>query len=472
MNTQRMVALFAALMVVMAACAGPAKPMTSPAPSADGTSADPRIAQIDRIVLSKDAPTEITFAHRYAGVQLTGLLEIVNDFNAQNPYGIQVKLERVDGSYEDLYNHINRQLQNGNPPNIGQAYQNQASFYRNNGSLLDLTPYIQSPNHGLKPEEAADFYPLFLESEKNPQYPGETLGWPTSRSLAVLFSNLDWLAKLGESEPPRTIEAFKALACKATDKAAGTYGYVWRDDASDFAAFVFANGGSIMTPDARQYAFNSEAGVKALTLLRDLFRDGCAVHQPRTERNGHQARFADRKVLFVTDSSAGLPFYADAIKRSGAPFRYTVSMFPQADPANPKVDLYGASWSAFKSTPEKELASWLFLKHFTSPDNLAKWAQMTNYIATRKSASSVAIDQARVNLSQEFPEAADGYDSLYDMLSFAAIESPVAGYDPVRKLIVNMVHDVAIDGNADPKQALDEAVAQANEVLKENVPGR
>lgn len=467
MMKQKIFAVFAASLLLIAGCATPATPAQ---PAAQAKRVDPRIAEIDRITLSKDKPTEITFAHRYSSVQLTGLQEIVNDFNARNPYGIEVKLERVEGSYEDLYNHINRRLQDGNPPNIGQAYQNQASFYRNNGSLLDLTPYIQSTNHGLTPEEVADFYPLFLESDKNPYYPGEVLGWPTSRSLAVLYSNLDWLQQLGASGPPKTIEEFKSLACKATDKAAGTYGYVWRDDASDFASLVFANGGSIMTPDARQYAFNSEAGVKSLTLLRDLFMEGCAVAQPRSERNTHQDRFAARKVLFVTDSSAGIPFYASAIRKQSAPFRYSVSMFPQADPATPKVDLYGASWSVFKSTPEKQLASWLFLKHFTDANNLAKWAQTTNYIATRKSASTMAIDNVKSALGRDFPEAAVGYDNLYDLLRYGAVESPVAGYDPVRRLIIDMVHDVAIDGNADPQAALDETVAQANEVLKENQP--
>jgi ABC-type glycerol-3-phosphate transport system substrate-binding protein len=473
MKTQRIMALAAALMTA-AACAGPTAPaqlaqQKQTAPAAEATRVDPRITQIDRIILSKDKPTEITFAQRYAGVQLAGLQAFVEDFNASNPYGILVKLEGVNGSYEDLYNHINQRIQEGNPPNIAQAYQNQASFYRNNGSLLDLTPYVQSPTYGLALEEAADFYPLFLESDKNPQYPGETLGWPTSRSLAVLYSNLDWLTKLGASGPPKTLEEFKRLACKASDASAGVYGYIWRDDASDFAGFVFANGGSIMTPDARQYAFNSEAGVKALSLLRDLFKEGCAVAQPRNQRNTQQARFAAWKVLFVTDSSAGLPFYADAILQAGPPFRYTISMFPQADPAKPKVDLYGASWSVFESTPEKQLASWLFLKHFTHQDNLAKWVQATNYIATRKSASLIAIDRVKLNMSRDFPEAAIGYDNLYDMLQYGAIESPVAGYDPVRRMIVDMVREVALAGNGDPQAALDEVVAQANEVLKENV---
>ena len=69
-----------------------------------------------------------------------------------------------------------------------------------------------------------------------------------------------------------------------------------------------------------------------------------------------------------------------------------------------------------------------------------------------------------------FPEAAEAYTRLYDMVAFGAVEAPVAGYDPVRKLMSDVVSKVAIKGEGDIKAALDEAVAQANEVLKENAP--
>ena len=69
-----------------------------------------------------------------------------------------------------------------------------------------------------------------------------------------------------------------------------------------------------------------------------------------------------------------------------------------------------------------------------------------------------------------FPEAAEAYARLYEMVAFGAVEAPVAGYDPVRKLMSNVVSKVAIKGEGDIKAALDEAVAQANEVLKENAP--
>lgn len=458
----------------------PAQPAETSAPAAEPTQAaemptpaptEATAGGVDSIVLSKDQPTEILFWHRYSGGAQKFVEQFVEKFNAENPFGIKVTVEKIDGSYADLYNKINAALQGGTPPNIAQAYQNQASFYRLDGHVVDLMPFINSQKYGLTPEEIADYYPFFLESDKNPQFPGELLGWPTSRSAAVLYVNLDWLKELGATEPPKTLAEFEELACKASDPANERYGLAWQGDVSNFAALVFANGGRVLSEDAREYVFNSEAGVEALSLLRRLFEKQCAVEIPAAERFGEQTRFAAQKVLFVMASSTGLPFYADAVAKSEKPFRWTYVMFPQKDPAQPVVDIYGASWSVFKSTPEKELASWLFLKAFTEPENIAQWAVASGYMAVRKSAAPKAIEAVKKDERYaNFPEAAQAYERLYEMVQYGAIEAPVAGYDPVRKLMSDMISAAAIKREVDVKAALDDAVAKANEILKENAP--
>jgi len=442
------------------------KPTEAPAPTAEPATG------VDALVLSKDNPTEILFWHRYSGGAQKFVEEFVEKFNAENEFGIKVTVEKIDGSYADLYSKINAAIQGGTPPNIAQAYQNQASFYRLDGNVIDLAPFIASEKYGLTKEEVDDYFPFFLESDKNPQYPGEVLGWPTSRSAAVLYVNLDWLKELGVEEAPKTLQEFEELACKASDPANERYGLAWQNDISNFAALVFANGGRVLSEDAKSYAFNSEAGVESLSLLRRLFENKCAVEIPSAERFGEQTRFAAQKVLFVMASSTGLPFYADAVAKSEKPFRWTYVMFPQKDPAKPVVDIYGTSWSVLKSTPEKELASWLFMKAFTEPENIAGWANASGYMAVRKSAAPKAIETVKNDERyKNFPEAAEAYARLYDMVAYGAVEAPVAGYDPVRKLMSDVVAAVAIRGEGDVKAALDKAVEDANQILKENAPG-
>jgi multiple sugar transport system substrate-binding protein/sn-glycerol 3-phosphate transport system substrate-binding protein len=511
MNVRKLIPCAAAVALVLAACAAPAAPApaapaATTAPAAPAATTAPAQAEATQApeapatVAATEAPAAtqapaaappgegmmtpedvdaidltgknvtVKFWHNYSGAQVTGVLDIVNDFNANNPYGIKVELEKAGASYDELYNKISASLQGGDPPALARAYQNQAAFYRNEGAVIDLSPFIQSKKYGLTQEDLSDYYPFFLDSDKNPQYPGEVLGWPTNRSMEVLYTNLDWLQKLGANEPPKTLKEFEDLACKASDKAQEQYGYIWKNDASDFAALVFALGGSIMKPDASGYDFNSPAGVEALTMLQRLFKNGCAVELPKAERFGEQSRFANGKLLFVTSSNSGLPFYVDSVD-AGQKFKWTISMFPQADPANPKVDLFGASWSVLKTTPEQQLASWLFMKFFTETENSAKWSLASNYIAVRQSAAQLAIDGVKSSdRFKNYPEAATGYAQLYDAIQYGAVEAPVAGYDPVRALIQDVVTNVAIKGEGDPKAALDEAVAQADDILAENAP--
>jgi ABC-type glycerol-3-phosphate transport system substrate-binding protein len=289
--------------------------------------------------------------------------------------------------------------------------------------------------------------------------------------MLVLYANLDWLTELGVAEAPKTLKEFEELACKATDKAQEKYGWIWRGDASDFAGLVFANGGQILADDASAYVFNSPAAVEALTMMKRMFANGCAVELPSTERFGEQNRFAAGKLLFVTASSSGLPFYAGAIAAAEKPFKWAISMHPQADPAKPVTNLYGASWSVLKTTPEQELGAWLFMKYFTEKDNTASWATTSNYMAVRQSAAPIAVEKVKQAKNfATFPEAAESYGKLYEWIQYGAVESPVAGYDPVRKLIQDTVAAVAIKGEGDPQEALDKAVEEANKLLAEYAP--
>ena len=70
------------------------------------------------------------------------------------------------------------------------------------------------------------------------------------------------------------------------------------------------------------------------------------------------------------------------------------------------------------------------------------------------------------------PDLAKAYAQMFDWAQYSMIESPVAGYDPVRALIDKDVISKAIaDTKADGKKLLDDAVKKSNDILlKENAP--
>ncbi|HEX9116836.1 MAG TPA: hypothetical protein VGA61_12275, partial [Anaerolineae bacterium] len=354
-----------------AATTAPAQPTTAPAKAPEPTKAPtaapaavkvnnpPKSAdEVDAIDL-KDKKVTVTYWHNRPQKDQDLLQSMFDEFNKSNPYGITAKAEIAGASYNDVYNKVNAAIQGGQPPEISVAYQNQAAFYRGQGAIIDLNPFVKSKKYGFSDADLKDYFQAFLDSDQNPQFAGERLGFPTQRSMDVLYYNVDWLKKLGYDGPPKDWKQFEEMACKASDKAAKKTGWAFRHDASNFASEVFSRGGRILAEDGQSYVFNSQAGVDSVQLIQRLFKNGCAVEVPTSERYGEQNRFANGEVLFVLASSSGLPFYADAISKAGK-FQFDIAMPPNT--GKPAINLYGASVSVYKTTPEKELAAWLVIK--------------------------------------------------------------------------------------------------------------
>ncbi len=110
---------------------------------------------------------------------------------------------------------------------------------------------------------------------------------------------------------------------------------------------------------------------------------------------------------------------------------------------NPVMNVYGASVSIPKTTPERQLAAWLFLKHYTNPEQQAVWAKATNYFPVR---SSVAEDMADYFAENET------YKTAFDLLQYSWFEPPVPGYDFVRNEVSQAM--AAIVDGADVNETL------------------
>jgi len=409
---------------------------------------------------------EVVYWHNRPQKDQDLLQSMLDEFTKSNPYGIKARAEIGGASYNDVYNKVNAAIQAGQPPDISVAYQNQAAFYRAQGAVIDLNPFIQSKKYGLSADDLKDYFQTFLDSDANPQFKGERLGFPTQRSIEVMYYNADWLAKLGYDGPPKDWKTWEEASSKASDASKNNYGYPWKHDASDFASMVFARGGRILAADGSAYVFNSQAGVDTVAMQQRLFKNKWAVEIPTSERYGEQNRFANGNLLFVFASSSGLPYYREAIDK-GRKFKWDIALLPYSD--KPAVDLYGASISVYKTTPEKELAAWLVIKFLGERPQTAKWAINTGYLPVRQSAKDEVVKAYKAD--PMWGSAADSYAKMFDWFQYAMIESPVAGYDAVRDLIdKNVMSRAMTDFSADPKQVLDDVVAKSNQILKDNAP--
>jgi multiple sugar transport system substrate-binding protein/sn-glycerol 3-phosphate transport system substrate-binding protein len=403
----------------------------------------------------------ITFWHQHSGIRQDMLVEIVNDFNETNPYGITV-IEENQGGYADIFNKMLVLLGTTDTPNLVVAYQNQAATYQVVDGLIDLWPLVRSSAWGYSEAELADFFPGFLQSDVNPTFGNMLLGFPPNRSMEMLYYNIDWLNQMGFTGPPTNPEEFAEMACAATENdfvgATGggrSIGYEISIDASRFASWTFAFGGDMFDYEAGVYTLDSDAAVEAMTFLQDLTARGCM--DIVTERFGDQTNFGQGRTLFTVGSSSGFPFYREAIE-AGATFEWSVGAIPHVTP-EPVMNVYGASVSIPAGHPaEEELATWLFLKYYTSTDVQADWARASNYFPVRASVAEGLGD---------YFEADPAYEAAFSFLQYGIAEPPVPGYDFVRNLIAGEM--AAILEGADVASTLAAANVEANAILEEQL---
>jgi multiple sugar transport system substrate-binding protein/sn-glycerol 3-phosphate transport system substrate-binding protein len=401
----------------------------------------------------------VTFWHQHSKERETALLEIVDQFNKTNEYGITVKAE-YQGSYTDIFNKMLAILNTADVPDLVVAYQNQAATYQLADALLDMNSLVDSPKWGLTAEEKADFFPGFFKQDVFPNFKNGRYGFPPNRSMEVSYYNSDWLKELGYDAPPATPEQFKEMACKAAQTpfskatAEGSMGYELSVDASRFASWTFAFGGDVFDYEASQFTLNSDAAVQSMAFLQDLFKNKCASIV--TENYGDQTDFGAGKLLFSIGSSSGIPFYRQAAA-DGAKFAWSLAALPHTG-ADPAMNVYGASVSMPKTTPERELATWLFVKYYTSADVQAKWATVSQYFPVRESVAKGMADYFAKD---------DAYKTAFDLLKYSKFEPPVPGYDFVRTEIGKAM--AAIADGADVKTTLDDLNKKANDILAEQM---
>ena len=407
---------------------------------------------------------EIVWWHQHTGsAREAAIKKIVDDFNNTNEYGIKVTAEYA-GSYSDIFNKMLPILNTPDVPDVVVGYQNQVATYQLANAMFDMNELINHPKYGLTKEEQDDFFPGFFAQDVFSLFGGQRLGLAPNRSAEVMYYNMDWLKELGYDAPPTTPEQFKEMACKAAvtpfsgAKGNGSIGYELAvDDPSHFASWTFAFGGDMFDYTANQFTLNSDAAVQAWTFIQSLFADGCA--RQVAEKYGDQTDFGNGILLFTTASTSGMTtYYPDAVT-AGAGFDWNVAALPHTT-VDPVVDVYGASISIPKSTPERELAAWLFVKYYTSADVNAEWAKASGYFPVKQSVATKFQD-----VFDAFPR----YKLAFDLLKFGKFEPPVPGYDFVREIIKDTMANIVDNPTDDVKTILDAANIEANKILAEQM---
>lgn len=391
-------------------------------------------------------PVTITFWHGMSGVLQPAVNELTNDFNKLNP-GIVVQAQ-YQGSYGALNQKLIAAVAAGNPPTITQAFGNWTDQLIRANAIVPIEKFFKGPD-GLSEEELADILPALRRANT---FGGTMWTMPFNKSLYLLFYNAD-LFKQANLKVPQTWDEFVAAAKALTREEGGRitrYGFVVRPTTDYFTTMMLTAGGDFLTPDGKQVAFNSEAGVQALQFLVDLVN----THKVAYVLPGFaDADFGAGKVAMYFATNPGLGFAREAVAG-----RFQIGLAPLPFKKTRATILSGTDVAIMaKSTPEQQLAAWKYIKFLTGTNGTARWSLRTNYMPVRRSAIDSTLLQ--VYLRQN-PEVRSGLDSL----AFAKVEPAVAEWQEIRDIIQDAAEQ-AILGKKTPKQALDEAAVKANRLL-------
>ncbi|MEZ4635865.1 MAG: extracellular solute-binding protein [Caldilineaceae bacterium] len=439
--------------MVLSACAVPTPAGQEP------TAAEPTAAAMEEPMGESYTDVDptgqtVVWWHNHSGSREEGLLGLIEQFNSSNEYGITVDAQN-QGSYNDIRDKVNASIGAGEQPAaLLVGYQNDQAFYQLNDTLVDLNLLMDDPTWGFSADEKADFYASFMEQGLHPLFDNQRLGFPPNRSMEVLYYNQTWLEELGFAGPPTTPDEFKEMACAAAaEKGDGTGGYILRDDASAVASWTFAFGGDVLTEDGTEYVYNSQATIDAMTFLKGLYDDGCAYFFTEGFPN---PQFAARNAIFTQGSSSGIPFYQSdidtaATDRGTDPDAWGVAAIPHTT-ADPVQNLYGGDIMITKTTPEQEVAAWIFIKWFTSPEIQAQWDQISGYFPTRAGTNEFLTDYLASN-----PQWAQAVE----MLPYGAYEPQAISYQAVRDAVTAAYNEIM--QGADIQTTLDNLTTSSNE---------
>jgi multiple sugar transport system substrate-binding protein len=389
---------------------------------------------------------DITLWHGYTEVEGKALDALVAQFNAQHK-NITVHAQYY-GNSDYALQKVLAAIAGGKPPDISYLYGSWAPNIATNPGIVTLNKFI-SDDPGFKWN---DFWPA---ERAVATVNGKIIGVPALVDNLALVYNKRLFAKAGIPAPTAdwTWTDFANAALKLTDPAKKQFGWAYVNDASEdtvwrYWAMLWQAGGSILNPDGKQAAFNTPAGVKAMTLLQTL---------------------AQRKAIYLdngSDNYAGLfnsghigmlwtgPWDLPLIQPSKAP--YGVQVLP--GDLNHQTISGPDNWVMFDNGSARTKAAWEFLKWLTSPAIDLKWDTMTGALPIRES-------DLKLPAYKRFVAKYPGIGVWVANLANATQARPVTTVYPKISSVVGQAVQAVLLGRAQPQQALSQAAQQVNGIL-------
>ncbi|GAB3030836.1 extracellular solute-binding protein [Parafrigoribacterium mesophilum] len=367
--------------------------------------------------------------------------KLVKKFNAEHK---NIVVKDVPMQWGDIAAKMPLAVKAGKGPDVAVAHGDDVATYAAQGLLLKSDQIVKSLGYN-----DSDFPEGLLKAGS---FDGSQYGIPWSVTPLGLYVNKTVLDKAGLD--PAAIPTNKDGYLKALDalKTAGVQGE-WVDGfvftgTFEFESLLWQFGGSLFNDDVTEATFNSDAGVQALTYMTDLIKQGYSPANVAQDGNIN---------ALVAGKTA---FNWNGVWQTTNPALSKVEW--EAVPV-PQIGTEKAVWSS--ST------HWMFMNNKAQDKN--KTSAAATFVKWMNDNSSGWAETGELpanNAVRNDPALLTKYPNLkpfLDELPYAHYETVSPGIANAEATITTAVNE-AVLAKKTPKQALDDAVGQANQLLKQN----
>jgi len=288
----------------------------------------------------------------------------------------------------------------------------------------------------------------------------DVYGLPKDFGSLAVFYNTD-MAK----EKPKadwTWDDYKTWAQanvqNADDPNAKVFGSMHPPDLARWLAFALANGAKIISDDGKSTDINSPAAVESLQFYYGMYKDGIAGRQQDVAAGWPGEAFGKKRAAAVIEGGWLVPFLADP--KNGFDVKYEAAALPKAPSGGRGNLLFTNAYSASANSkfPKAAAALVIFL---SGPENQLEVLKTGFALPTIKNAPD-GTPFAEHSYFNDHPTDA----VLMDTVNYgkAFYFGPNTG--KINEVINQALESVYLQGT-DPKQALDDAAAEVNDLLNQ-----
>jgi ABC-type glycerol-3-phosphate transport system substrate-binding protein len=404
------------------------------------------------IELGKNGPITIDFWHIQATIYGDAIKEMVSAFNKEYEGKIIVK-EVFQGSYDDLNKKVRAALQGGGLPAVAMSYESDTLEYMKADKIVALDDYINDPTNGLSKSALDDIMPGVLARQRIPEYNGKTMSWPHGNSSMGVYYNIDLLKKAGYDKPAATWQEFEKMALDITQKS-GEPALVLSNanNGGAFRTWLRTYGIDPIKLDQSGVDYDNAQAAELAAMIKNLIDKKAILLAENTEQE-----FTNGRAAMEIGTTARTSSKLDLVKDK---FKWGITLIPQGKSGNKTTELYGGNQVLFKTTPEKQLAGWLFLKYFAESKAQAIYAAKTGYFPATKSAQDTDL------LKKNYADNLQKKQAFDEVFPYARIDVSSAARNKMDS-VVGEALQAMIAGKMSPADAMKKAQADATKALKE-----